>query len=369
MFGSRTACILSGGTTGHTLLSRCADPAGRPAVEDWLASLETCVSASRRCGLRHNSGFVNGPGASLGNNHAPRGNSRRGGHRRDASFVRLGGCRRSCRFRLGRRRRNLSRRGRRDGGGFGGRNARSRCMLRDRGRHRRGDKNARRRGRGRSGRHSGRLNVNSVLFLEMRLFLERGRRRRWFGSDSCSVQSYYCRGRSYHYDGACCLGWGLGHNRPSGRVRSDCRSSRRRHDDGRRRTRLRDNFARSRVGRRQSRRRGGSSGRCSRSFRRRSGRSCRLRRRRLHRHARMARFFLFFFPLGLNGLQHVAWLGDVREVDLRRDGLRSTSSRGARMGRGACCLHKARTYLFRLVSLQRTGVSLDTLHAEFGKKV
>jgi hypothetical protein len=38
---------------------------------------------------------------------------------------------------------------------------------------------------------------------------------------------------------------------------------------------------------------------------------------------RMPGFFLFFLFLGQNGFQHIAWLGDMREVDFGSYRLRS----------------------------------------------
>ena len=57
----------------------------------------------------------------------------------------------------------------------------------------------------------------------------------------------------------------------------------------------------------------------------------------LRRHVRVARLFLVFLLLGQNGLQHVAGLGDMREVDLWRYGLRSARRRGAAMAGSARC--------------------------------
>jgi hypothetical protein len=189
----------------------------------------------------------------------------------------------------------------------------------------------------------------------------RGRRRWWLHHDGCRVWSY-------NYDRARNGSRSLGHNRPDGRSRRDCRRSWRRRNDGRRGTRLRNNLAGSGPGRRFGGRRGGGRSRCGLSCRW-DCRLCRLRRSRSYRHTRVARFFLFFFLLGLDGLQNIARLGDMREVYLRGDGLRPTSRRGARSRRRACGLRKTRTYLVRLVSLQRTGVSLHALHAESGKNV
>jgi hypothetical protein len=64
----------------------------------------------------------------------------------------------------------------------------------------------------------------------------------------------------------------------------------------------------------------------------------------------MARFFLFFLFLGQNGLHHIAWLGDVREVDLRDDCLRAvTGCRSAGMSRRLSVLRKSRANFLRLV--------------------
>jgi hypothetical protein len=84
----------------------------------------------------------------------------------------------------------------------------------------------------------------------------------------------------------------------------------------------------------------------------------------------VACLFFLFFLLGQNGLHHIAGLGDVREIDLRDDGLRAVAScRGTRMGRRLRFLRKMRTNLLRLVQFQRAGVRLDAIHAEFRENV
>jgi hypothetical protein len=64
----------------------------------------------------------------------------------------------------------------------------------------------------------------------------------------------------------------------------------------------------------------------------------------------VARLFFLFFLLGQNGLHHIAGLGDVREIDLRDDGLRAVAGCGStRMGRRLRILRKTRANLLRLV--------------------
>jgi hypothetical protein len=84
----------------------------------------------------------------------------------------------------------------------------------------------------------------------------------------------------------------------------------------------------------------------------------------------MARLFFLLFLFGQNGLHHIAGFRDVREVDLRDDGLPDVAGcRSATMGRRLGVLRKTRANLLRLVRLKRAGVRLDASHAEFRKHV
>ena len=78
--------------------------------------------------------------------------------------------------------------------------------------------------------------------------------------------------------------------------------------------------------------------------------------------------FLFLL-LGQDGLQHVAGLGDMREINLGRNGLRS--ARGLRGGcaRGPRSALKMRAHLVGLIVLQRTGVGLAGSQAEFRQNI
>jgi hypothetical protein len=207
---------------------------------------------------------------------------------------------------------------------------------------------------------------------------------RWFGGRLFFARSrgrsrlndHPCRGRRNHdhrsrsRNDTC---GSLGYNGAGGRTRSDGRRGWRRGNNRRGRARLRNDLARSRMS--------GSRSRCSRSRRSRSrsrrgrgrGRRSRFGWRsccRLRRHARLARLFFFFLLLGQDGLQHIARLGDVREVDLGDDSLSGMAARcSARMGRGLGVLRKTRTNHLRLVQLQGTGVRLDASHAEFRENV
>ncbi len=150
----------------------------------------------------------------------------------------------------------------------------------------------------------------------------------------------------------------LCNHRSAGRPRCNCRG-RRGMDNLRCRARLRNNLA----GRRWcgSRRR-----RLCRHRRRRRRRFCGFNRRcRLGNCVRMARFFLFLFFLGQNRLEHIAGLGYVRQIDFWRYG-RSSIARISRTGVAtARATRKMRTYLFRLILLQRAGVGFAGAHAEF----
>jgi hypothetical protein len=148
----------------------------------------------------------------------------------------------------------------------------------------------------------------------------------------------------------------LGNHRFGGRARGN---GRRLGDNGRRGTRLGNNLARFRPGRRSWRLDGNHSRRRRmRGFR---GRRCFCS---LQRQTALAGFVFLFLLLGLNGFQHIAWLGDMREINLRGNGLR-----GAR-GRRACracllrCTLKLRANLVGLILLQRTGVSFASAQAK-----
>ena len=97
-----------------------------------------------------------------------------------------------------------------------------------------------------------------------------------------------------------------------------------------------------------------------------------LRRRggRLGRHAHVMRLFFFFLLLGQNGLQHIAGLGDVRQIDLGNDGGRAVAARsGGAMRCRARVLRKMRANLIRLVAFERTGVRFARRNAELLKNV
>ncbi len=158
---------------------------------------------------------------------------------------------------------------------------------------------------------------------------------------------------------------GLGDNCACGRTRGNRRDGRRRSDNGGRRPRLRNDLARLWLGRSGcSGLRDNGSGDGGRSgFGRRN-------RSRFPRNTRVARFFFFFLLLGLNSLQHVSRLGDVREIDLGSNGFSAVASVRAACMRGRFRLtHKVRTNLLRLVQLQRAAVRLARRNADFRKNV
>jgi hypothetical protein len=67
----------------------------------------------------------------------------------------------------------------------------------------------------------------------------------------------------------------------------------------------------------------------------------------------VARLFFLFLFLGQDGLHHIAGLGDVREVDLRDDGLTGVASCcSARLGRRLGVLRKTRAHFLRFVQFQ-----------------
>ena len=122
------------------------------------------------------------------------------------------------------------------------------------------------------------------------------------------------------------------------------------------------------LARLRTRRSGGSGrGRCGRSANLGCGR--RLRRGRgLGRHTRVTRLLLLFLLLGLNGLQHIAGLGDVRQIDLGNDGGRAVTGKP---GSGIRCRPqlraKTRTNLFRLVAFERAGMRLPAATPSSGR--
>jgi hypothetical protein len=76
--------------------------------------------------------------------------------------------------------------------------------------------------------------------------------------------------------------------------------------------------------------------------------------------------FLFLFVLfGQNRLQHIAGLGNVRQIDLGNDGWRRMTRRRRRMRGGLRIRRETRANLLGLVVFQRTGVCFDASDAEF----
>jgi hypothetical protein len=187
---------------------------------------------------------------------------------------------------------------------------------------------------------------------------------------------FNCLGRRFDYDGYCrrCCGDGrtrrggcacrsLGDYRLGGRTRGN--SGRRRLGNyGRRGAGLRNNLARFRLSR------------CCGRF----GGNCNYRRlmRRLrdrlggcslHGQTALTRGGFIFLLLGQDSLQHVAGLGDMREINLRRNGLRSARGWCACRARGPRATLKMSANLVGLMVLQRTGVGFHSVHAQFRKNV
>jgi hypothetical protein len=81
------------------------------------------------------------------------------------------------------------------------------------------------------------------------------------------------------------------------------------------------------------------------------------------------RLGFLFLLLGLYGLQDVAGLGNMREIDLGRDGLRGARGRRAGLARVPRFPLELRAHLLGLMLFQRTGVGLAAVQAEFGKYV
>ena len=322
MLGARAAGELSGSASaaGRTL-PKAAHTARRSAIEDRFPALQS--GSCGWWGLRNDGCFVDRPRAGLRHHHAAR---RRRGVR--AALPAL--CGGSC---------GLS-----SDGGDRGRRRNWRGLDFRRLRRRRFDLSSRRRWRlvycgGYDGRRFGGV-----------LFFTRGRGR-------SRLDKHPCRGRrnndhrSRSRNGPC---GSLGYHGAGGRTRSDGRRSWGwGGNNGRRRARLRNDL--SWGGMSGHRSYGWSSGGQRYGSRGRGGRS-RFGRRsccRLRRQAGVARFLFLFFLLRQDGFQHIARLGDVREVDLGDDSLSGMAARcSARMGRGLCVLRKTRTNLLRLIQFQ-----------------
>jgi hypothetical protein len=75
-------------------------------------------------------------------------------------------------------------------------------------------------------------------------------------------------------------------------------------------------------------------------------------------------FGFLFLLLGQDSLQHVAGLGDMREINFGRNGLRGARSLCARLARGPRATLKMSAYLVGLVVLQRTGVGFAGSQAQ-----
>jgi hypothetical protein len=73
--------------------------------------------------------------------------------------------------------------------------------------------------------------------------------------------------------------------------------------------------------------------------------------------------------LGQNGLQHVAGLGDMRQINLGSNDLRGARCLRACLARGARSMHKMGAHLVGLIVLQGTGVSFAGGQAKFCKHV
>jgi hypothetical protein len=115
--------------------------------------------------------------------------------------------------------------------------------------------------------------------------------------------------------------WRLGDHGHHGRMTGDSGFWRGWSDNRRRGPGLRNNPARRRMRRCHWRCRNHDGRFCNDHGLDRCGRSC--------RHAKMARLFFLFLLLGQNSLQHIAGLGDMREVNFRNDVLLAiTGGRG-----------------------------------------
>jgi hypothetical protein len=83
----------------------------------------------------------------------------------------------------------------------------------------------------------------------------------------------------------------------------------------------------------------------------------------------LASLRLIFLLLGQNGLHHVAGLGDVGEIDLRRNCLCGARRRSAAVARCPRSTLKLRTNFVGLVVFNRTGVGLALSQTELCQHV
>jgi len=157
----------------------------------------------------------------------------------------------------------------------------------------------------------------------------------------------------------------LGDHWSSWRTSCNGRMRRGNSDDGRRRTRLRDNpprFRASRYGGRRCDSHRGWSGLC-----RRFG----LSRRRLGGHVPAApaglRFLFLLFRQ--NSFQYVARLGDMRKINFGRNALGRTRRRSAALAARTRSALKMCANLLRFVVFQRTGMGLAAGQAELRQYV
>ena len=380
MFGTRAAGELSGRRRRSARALRITSrTAGRSPIKDRFAALNAgaCGLVARprrhRRGCSHNRRFVNGTGSGLWHYHAANRHSSR--WRRALCMSLCPVCSGRSRVRRGLDFRFFSEDWRIllrcSGGNFNGRSRSNRSRLnRNRGRcSRRSDHRSRydrslnrligssshRRGM-RSGMarcvRNRRLDRDYGLFRYTGLIFFRRRGHGRLHHDGYWRCNY--NNRSRHCGRPC---WSLRHHRTSRRTRGDSRRGRRRGDNLRCASRLRNNLARFRTAGRR-RRYNCCRGRLN---------HCGWRRLRTRRCMTLPCLLLFFLFVGQNGLHHIAGLGNVREVDFRRDALRRARGRGPPMtARSAVQMH---ANLLRLVILQRTGVGLAVGQAQFRQYV
>lgn len=161
----------------------------------------------------------------------------------------------------------------------------------------------------------------------------------------------------------CGTGRSLGNNRSGGGLRRN-RGRRRRGNDPGFLPHRRHNLARLRACRRGRRMRRNHHGRSL--LGRRLGRGW---RRRLCRSMAPARCQFVFLLFGKDRLQRIAWLRNMREVDLRLYALMCPRGARRRCGRPARGMPEMRTHPIGFVRLKRTGMGLCLGHAEFRKDI
>jgi hypothetical protein len=346
-------------------LAITARSAGRSAVKNRLAALNSRSCCRGRRSGRNNRCFVDRPRACLRHHHAA-GRRRRRCRRRQALVDGCSNGRSRCRGRFS------GRSVRRGCGSLNSWRRSGRSFCRRCGSHGSWGLNHRRRSRyryhrsrrrglfhySRSSAHgSRRLHGNRRLLCDTSMLFARMHRDGWLDCHGARMR------RNHHHGprrGGRCCGRRLGNHWPSRRTRGNRGCSRRRSHNGRSRPRLRHNPARFRPRRR-------SSGRCGNCGCGRRNRSDDGSHHLSWWRRRLPRTILFFLLFGQDGLHHIAGLGDMREINFRRN--RLLAARGRARRSEPLAARQMPTHLLRFIGLKRTRVGFAGAQAELRQYV